>query len=573
MEDGATAVTKLLYLRGFYAFYFSSMMLRLVYSPVYFKQLGLSSTYTGILNGAGPFINAFGGLLFCYIADKTNKSKIIFLVSLLACVANPLLLTFPQTPCLEAGHAKGIPNVANSERKLHEGIAGNGRKIVVMKSRNSNSQTSDLGHNQLGAKSRRLQNTEDAIRKKEYGRTSRTHYPKTIHSSLLEDSITVKTRRPEFLNKTGSSFPSWNAKLRLTKTPFNSELRPKTRNRYQHKSILHAKWNVKDIKKQHLVPNKETQRKNDQRHFIANKRVKKAAFSPTKLGEVRQEVSNNKSSDGDSVNDGDVDNDKTTLFLLLLAIVVVGQFVSSPSRGLADTATMFYLQNNKADYGKIRLWGNVGQCLIIPSVSLLVYFQKTSVCGAQQDNYKMAMYILSGGLAIALLIGFKFIFPSTNLTGHQAETSKEQGTVSELVAPFRIWSFLIIVFFLGTFEGVFNTFMFWFIVDLNANQSALIIAVATFLRNVTAFVTFAASPTVLKKFGAINAINIALVLYCASFLVYSLITNPWIAIIPEVVQYVSFSLSMAASVTYMGEISPDNLAATAQGIIMNLLFS
>ncbi|XP_031562226.1 major facilitator superfamily domain-containing protein 6-B-like isoform X2 [Actinia tenebrosa] len=456
-----------------------------------------------------------------------------------------------------------MPNMTKSKVNLDERTE-NLREIMAVKSHNSNSQ------NQLDVKSLQLQNTGSTIKKKEYGKQSGVNNRNAIHSSLLGDYITVKARRPA----TGSFLRSDNVKHRFasrelsTKTPFKLTQRSKPCNRYHFRNSIR-----KNTKKRQLVPDKETQTKNDQRQFIAKKRDNDAAFTPIKRGNMREKRSNkpidDDHGDGNSDDYGDVDTDKTNLFLLLLAIIVVGQFVSSPSRNLADTATLFSLQNNKADYGKIRLWGNVGQSFIIPSVSLLVYFLKTSVCGTKKDNYKMAMYILAGCSGIAFLLGFKIIFPPTILTDHirEAETSKKQGSVGELVVPLANWSFLIIVFFLGTFEGVFNTFMFWLIVDLNEGQSALIVAVATFLRNATAFVTFAASSSVFQKFGAINAINISLVLYSASFLVYSVITNPWIAIIPEVIQYVSFSLSMAASVTYMGERAPENLAATAQGIV------
>lgn len=90
------SATNLVVCKAFYFFFFSSFVLRFIYTPVYLKQLGLSPSYVGILSGTGPVLRAFGGLFFCYIADKTKSRKVIFVISVLAAAATPFLTTLVQ---------------------------------------------------------------------------------------------------------------------------------------------------------------------------------------------------------------------------------------------------------------------------------------------------------------------------------------------------------------------------------------------------------------------------------------------------------------------------------------------
>lgn len=178
----------------------------------------------------------------------------------------------------------------------------------------------------------------------------------------------------------------------------------------------------------------------------------------------------------------------------------------------------------------------------------------------------MALYVIAAVMVIAFFIGMMFQFPYSDVADEENKSDiKTQNSVKDLIVPMRNWSFLIIAFFLGVFDGMFSTFMFWYIVEMDQSQATLVIGVANFFRNISAFVTFLASPYILKKIGNIGAVNVSLILNVIAFLTYSVIHNPWLAVIPEIVQFVAFALSMSACVTFIGEVAPPDLAGTAQG--------
>ena len=88
---------KSLIFKAFYFFFVSATVMKIAFSPVYYRQLGLSASYTGILSGTAPFIRGVGAPLLGYLADKTNRRKHIFLVSMTANAKAPILLLIPHT--------------------------------------------------------------------------------------------------------------------------------------------------------------------------------------------------------------------------------------------------------------------------------------------------------------------------------------------------------------------------------------------------------------------------------------------------------------------------------------------
>ena len=83
--------------QAFYLFFLSAFVTRLVYFPIYLKQLGLSASYVGILLGVIPFARGAGAPIMGYVADETSSRKLVFLVSLASNTLVPILLLIPRT--------------------------------------------------------------------------------------------------------------------------------------------------------------------------------------------------------------------------------------------------------------------------------------------------------------------------------------------------------------------------------------------------------------------------------------------------------------------------------------------
>ena len=74
----------------------------------------------------------------------------------------------------------------------------------------------------------------------------------------------------------------------------------------------------------------------------------------------------------------------------------------------------------------------------------------------------------------------------------------------------------------------------------------------------------------IRKLGVLNTVNLCLAICVAAFVIYGLLTNPWLAIVPEVMQYFAFGVCIPASIVYFKERTPEEYSETTQGGCNNL---
>lgn len=74
--------TELVPYKSFYFLFFSAVGSLFPYLAIFYKQLGLSARQTGVLIGVRPVLQLASSLSWGIIADKSNKSRYIFLTSI-----------------------------------------------------------------------------------------------------------------------------------------------------------------------------------------------------------------------------------------------------------------------------------------------------------------------------------------------------------------------------------------------------------------------------------------------------------------------------------------------------------
>lgn len=108
--------TKLLPYKCFYFLFFSAVGSLFPYLAIFYKQLWLSAQQTGILIGIRPLLQLVSCSVWGIIADKTEKSKFIFLISLVAWLSSNFALSLVKHPinlgpCRDNGTLTMIGNV------------------------------------------------------------------------------------------------------------------------------------------------------------------------------------------------------------------------------------------------------------------------------------------------------------------------------------------------------------------------------------------------------------------------------------------------------------------------------
>lgn len=110
-------------------------------------------------------------------------------------------------------------------------------------------------------------------------------------------------------------------------------------------------------------------------------------------------------------------NDVHKVFIVFLVFILAGEFFSAPAITLADTCTLKYLGQSRADlYGRQRMFGSLGWALAMFSVGILLDHSKAFTdhpcgkAGPDERNYSVCFAIYSVLMGCALIIATQFKF-------------------------------------------------------------------------------------------------------------------------------------------------------------------
>ena len=383
----------------FYFFFLSAFVTRLVYLPIYLKQLGLSASYAGILSGVIPFARGAGAPIMGYVADETNSRKLVFLVSLALQTLAPVLLLIPRP----------------SEPECQSSVA-----------------------------------------------------------------------------------------METPKHPYNKT------------------WMEKSL---------------------------------------------NKISDQEDTGQS---QELLQIFLILLVLFTVTEFIAAPTKNLADSALLENLDSTESiNYGRFRMWGNFGQVILYLIVSPVAKSNTVRVCGVIQDDYGLTMFLFSTVLLVAFVMGLMIDFKQDELrttNSYTTKSEKQQSSLKDVLLNLDNIAFILIMLYLGIVDGIFCNFMFWYLTDIDSSQATWVMGVAGASRNFAGAFAYGSSGIVIQKLGVLNTVNLSLAICVAAFVIYGLLTNPWLAIIPEIMQYLAYGVSVPACILYFKERTPQEYLATTQGM-------
>ncbi|KAK2160040.1 hypothetical protein LSH36_141g03028 [Paralvinella palmiformis] len=353
----------LLVSKTFYFFFFAAFGSLFPLIAVYFKQLGMNPTQTGILIGFRPFVEFVSGPFWSNIADRWNKWKQILLFSLFCWVAFTLALAFVSPPpdsCLVHNGSAIIvvpPWMATNRHKraLREdqpgyaaGLAvGSRGPVAAGDHRGEQTAKSDdaQGKGKTGAGRESEQQPEDFITTAESVSPSRNPMSTTPYNWFAEGRTVRFLPHPRIDDYGKSPLP------------------------LDHKDIA----NLDEIDARGLV-------------------------SPPLSAVVYKSVEIQK------------------IFLILLLLMIIGEFLSAPAIELADAATLGYLGDDMENYGRQRLFGSLGWAISMFFVGIALDHSNifpNHPCGNEQlvdRNYTVCFAVFSVLMCCAFIAATQFRF-------------------------------------------------------------------------------------------------------------------------------------------------------------------
>ncbi|XP_059709407.1 major facilitator superfamily domain-containing protein 6 [Haemorhous mexicanus] len=513
----------LLISKVFYFFFYSAYGSLYPLLPVYYKQLGMTPSQSGLLVGIRYFIEFCSAPFWGVVADRFKKGKIVLLFSLLCWVLFNLGIGFVRPATLRCV-PKGLP-------PAHPTNASSLLTTILQNSSMSPSLTT------VSAASPKVRGRRDLV---------------TSSSVTLE---TTGTPNPEitFLVPTQSNGEDF--------TLENST---------------------------HLILQSTT--------------TSPASLGNTTLSTTPASISTKPMPSDQAVLVYD-QQEVEAIFLLILLVVIIGEFFSASSVTIVDTITLQYLGKHRDRYGLQRMWGSLGWGLAMLSVGIGIDYTHTEVaiegqgCKAPEyKNYRIVFIVFGVLMTMALIVATQFRFHyahfkqdenkrkeveisqvdrnASNESSDNTPTSLSQSQsfsfwdLIKLLCSIQYGSVLFVAWFMGFGYGFVFTFLYWHLEDLNGTTT--LFGVCSVLSHVSELTAYFFSHKLIELVGHIRVLYIGLACNTARYIYISYLENAWTVLPMEVLQGVTHAAIWAACISYLSAAVPPELRTSAQGILQGL---
>uniref|UniRef100_A0A8U7M2Q4 Major facilitator superfamily domain containing 6 n=1 Tax=Corvus moneduloides TaxID=1196302 RepID=A0A8U7M2Q4_CORMO len=512
----------LLISKVFYFFFYSAYGSLYPLLPVYYKQLGMSPSQSGLLVGIRYFIEFCSAPFWGVVADRFKKGKIVLLFSLLCWVLFNLGIGFVRPATLRCV-PKGLPPAHPT----------NASSLLTTIPQNA-SMSSPL--TTLSAASPKVRGRRDLV-----------------------------TSSPVTLETTGTPNPEITFLLPTQSNDVDFVLENST----------------------HLI-------------------LRNITTSPASPGNATPSTTPASISTKPMPSDQAVlvydQQEVEAIFLLILLVVIIGEFFSASSVTIVDTITLQYLGKHRDRYGLQRMWGSLGWGLAMLSVGIGIDYTHTEVaiegqgCKAPEyKNYRIVFIVFGVLMTMALIVATQFRFHYTHFKQDEKrkevevsqvdrnasnESSDNTPTSMSQSQSFSFWdlikllcsiqygSVLFVAWFMGFGYGFVFTFLYWHLEDLNGTTT--LFGVCSVLSHVSELTAYFFSHKLIELVGHIRVLYIGLACNTARYIYISYLENAWTVLPMEVLQGVTHAAIWAACISYLSAAVPPELRTSAQGILQGL---
>ncbi|XP_054479858.1 LOW QUALITY PROTEIN: major facilitator superfamily domain-containing protein 6-A-like [Anoplopoma fimbria] len=294
-----------------------------------------------------------------------------------------------------------------------------------------------------------------------------------------------------------------------------------------------------------------------------------------------------------------------SIFLLILLVVIVGEFFSAPTLTIVDTVTLQNLGQARDRYGLQRMWGSLGWGLAMLLVGIWSDHTYITVliegvgCGEHQrdfPNYQIAFIAFGVLMGLAFIVATQFHFekggdyqqeppegvvedtgapralPESNSSDQTPNPDPAQefqySDLLKLLCSVRYSSVLFVAWFMGFCYGFVFTFLYWHLEDLNG--STTLFGVCSVLSHASELATYFASHKFIELVGHVRVLYIGLACNTARYLYISYLENAWTVLPMEILQGMTHASVWAACISFLSAAVPPALRTSAQGILQGL---
>ncbi|XP_075950864.1 major facilitator superfamily domain-containing protein 6-A-like [Anarhichas minor] len=287
-----------------------------------------------------------------------------------------------------------------------------------------------------------------------------------------------------------------------------------------------------------------------------------------------------------------------SIFLLILLVVIVGEFFTAPTLTIVDTVTLQNLGKARDRYGLQRMWGSLGwgMAMLLVGIWSDHTYTKVVISGIGCEdlnlpNYQIAFIAFGVLMSVAFIVATQFHFDkggdyhqelsgeagtpralSESTSSDQSPTSSEAefdySDLLKLLCSVRYSSVLFVAWFMGFGYGFVFTFLYWHLEDLKGTTT--LFGVCSVLSHVSELAAYFTSHKFIELVGHIRVLYIGLACNTARYLYISYLQNAWSVLPVEILQGVTHASVWAACISFLSAAVPPALRTSAQGILQGL---
>ncbi|CAL1526300.1 unnamed protein product [Lymnaea stagnalis] len=216
-------------------------------------------------------------------------------------------------------------------------------------------------------------------------------------------------------------------------------------------------------------------------------------------------------------------DDRLLLFLVILAIIVVGEIFASPVEKVADDSWFDFLSriDDLERYGQQRIWGSIA-FVLIPVVVTVAVDHSPCFLPFQIHHYFLHFYIFAVLMAAAIVVSCCYPVPPPANGKH---TSKICKGIRLICCDGHGFLFSVTLLLTGMVYASYHNFLFWRIQDLGGLETTMGLCVS-----IGAFAEIPMlilSGNLVKKLGPSWMVSVSLIILSLRVLFYAFNQEPW----------------------------------------------
>jgi len=241
-------------------------------------------------------------------------------------------------------------------------------------------------------------------------------------------------------------------------------------------------------------------------------------------------------------------------FAAVLTLGSMFSFMIAPVNSLADTATMTMLGDQKHMYGRVRVGGAVGWGAIAPLAGIFI----------EKYGLHWAFWSYAVLMFIGFLVSQRFVFSVA------AQVVSLRHGLRELFSNRQLVLFLATTFVCGMALMSINAYLGAYMAELGMKKSAIGFALG--LATISELPMLFFADRLLIRFKPHGLLILSMIATIVRLFLYAVFHTETGVLVFQLVNGFTFAALWVAGVSYVNQIAPPGLSATAQGVFSATVF-